>query len=50
VVDPCEHDNESPASIMCWDILLSLRNWRNITKDSAPWSWLVGLYVSQSLT
>jgi hypothetical protein len=33
---PCEHGNEPPGSIKCWQVLDGLHNWRHLKKGSAP--------------
>jgi hypothetical protein len=38
VEDSCEHGNEPPGSIKCWEILEWLSDWRLLKKNSAPWS------------
>jgi hypothetical protein len=34
----CEHGDELSGSIICWEILEWLRDWRLLKKYSAPWS------------
>jgi hypothetical protein len=33
----CEHDNEPPGSIKCWEVLEWLHNWQRLKKGSAIW-------------
>jgi hypothetical protein len=32
----CEHGNEPPGSIKCWEVLEQLHNWQLLKKGSAP--------------
>jgi hypothetical protein len=36
VKGPCEHGNEPPGSIKCWEVLELLHNWQLLKKGSAP--------------
>jgi hypothetical protein len=33
----CEHGNEPPGSIKCWEVLEQLHSWQLLKKGSAPW-------------
>jgi hypothetical protein len=39
VEGPCEHGNEPPGSIKCWEVLEWLHNWQLLKKGSAPCSF-----------
>jgi hypothetical protein len=32
----CEHGDEPPGSIKCWEVLEQLYNWQLLKKGSAP--------------
>jgi hypothetical protein len=42
----CEHGNEPPGCVKCWEILEWASNWRPFKRHSAAMSWLVGWLVS----